>query len=223
MSDPEMSSGDPTSSLAGSLAPETVAAPPTHAFLKAKFRVGSCKGPKNFPSTETVFHPDDVPTDKRANKMKVKQFLKPSMGTRTWDTKTTGAMEIFSKRTAVNLEFDRSNMYRYNYRAEVLPAKQLAHVNMNKRAAAAETMSDAQRTLVLSQQAADPVLAGKAKRTEEMPVHPKLAGKTKCVRARAAPTRLPFGLSWTNPSSPLFPFAGGPSPRSRCPTSCGPT
>jgi hypothetical protein len=218
-----MSSGDPTSSLAGSLAPETVAAPPTHAFLKAKFRVGSCKGPKNFPSTETVFHPDDVPTDKRANKMKVKQFLKPSMGTRTWDTKTTGAMEIFSKRTAVNLEFDRSNMYRYNYRAEVLPAKQLAHVNMNKRAAAAETMSEAQRTLVLSQQAADPVLAGKAKRTEEMPVHPKLAEKTKCVRARAAPTRLPFGLSWTNPSSPLFPFAGGPSPRSRCPTSCGPT
>ena len=81
-------------------------------YLKAKFRVGSCKGPQNFPFQETVFHPDDVPPNKRANKVRIKKFLKPEnlMDKAGWDTCTTGAEGIFNNRTRVNSEHDRSNM-----------------------------------------------------------------------------------------------------------------
>ncbi len=154
-------------------------------YLKAKFRIGSCKGPSNFPFSETVFHPDDVPSAKRENKMRVKKFLHPEklVGRPDWNNKTTGALEIFSKRTRVNSEFDRSNMYRYNYRAEVLPPKQPPHVSKNLRTAKMATLSDAERAEVAALEAADPVLAGKAKRMEEMPVHPKLSGKEKWAQS----------------------------------------
>ncbi|GMH94522.1 hypothetical protein TL16_g12928 [Triparma laevis f. inornata] len=111
--------------------------------------------------------------------MRVKKFLHPDklVGRPAWDTKTTGALEIFSNRTRVNSEFDRSGMYRYNYRAEVLPPKQEKHVN-GKHRFKTETMSDAEKTAIAAKLAANPVLAGKAKRTEEMPVNPKLEGKT---------------------------------------------
>ena len=46
--------------------------PPKHPFTKAKFQIGSCKGPQNFPFSTSVFHPDDVPAHKRKNKMAVK-------------------------------------------------------------------------------------------------------------------------------------------------------
>jgi hypothetical protein len=116
--------GTPAADPTASLAPEVDTAPLSSsgleaevpakkAYLKAKFRVGSCKGPKNFESQETVFHPDDVPADKRANKMRVKKFLHPEklVGRADWNTCTTGALEIFSKRTRVNSEFDRPKMY----------------------------------------------------------------------------------------------------------------
>ena len=75
--------------------------------------------------------------------MRVKKFLHPEklVGRPDWDIKTTGAMEIFSKRTRVNSEFDRSGMYVYNYRAEVLPPKQEKHVS-GKHRFKTETMSE---------------------------------------------------------------------------------
>ena len=33
-------------------------------YLKAKFQIGSCKGPTNFQVSQQVFHPDDVPPEK---------------------------------------------------------------------------------------------------------------------------------------------------------------
>ena len=67
--------------------------------------------------------------------MRVKIFLHPEnlVGRPDWNTKTTGALEVYSKRSRVNSEFDRSNMYRYNYRAEALPPKQPVHVNKSHR------------------------------------------------------------------------------------------
>jgi len=158
-------------------------------YLKAKFRVGSCNGPKNFPSQETVFHPDDVPVDKRANKARVKEFLLPNkLGSSDWDTCTTGATQSQSNRTRVNSEFDRSNMYRYNYRAEVLPPKQTVHVNRSHRFKT-ETLSEAEKKDIMEQQRSDPVLAGTAKRMEEMAVHPHLAGKTKWAQSTIPVTK----------------------------------
>jgi hypothetical protein len=46
-----------------------------------------------------------------------------------------------------------------------------------------ETLSEAEKIDITSRQAADPVLAGRAKRTEEMPVHPNLSDKTKWAQS----------------------------------------
>jgi hypothetical protein len=125
-----------------------------------------------------------VPSNKRENKVRVKKFLHPEnlVGRPDWNTKTTGAMEVYSKRSRVNSEFDRSNMYRYNYRAEVLPPKQPVHVNKSHRFKT-ETMSEAQKADILAEKASDPVLSGKAKRTEEMPVNPKLQDKIRWAQS----------------------------------------
>ena len=37
-------------------------------FLKARFQIGSCKGPSTFKAGEHVFHPDDIPAAKMKNK-----------------------------------------------------------------------------------------------------------------------------------------------------------
>ena len=31
-----------------------------HPFLKARFQIGSCKGPINYAASEPTFHPDDI-------------------------------------------------------------------------------------------------------------------------------------------------------------------
>jgi len=100
--------------------------PPPHEYLKSKFQIGSCKGPSNFGFSTAVFHPDDVPAAKRLNKMAVKAWLNPekiNAARPHWNTRTTGATQSQINRTRINSEFDRSNMYRYNYRAEILPPK----------------------------------------------------------------------------------------------------
>ena len=39
-----------------------------HPFLKARFQIGSCKGPINYAASEPTFHPDDIPASKKASK-----------------------------------------------------------------------------------------------------------------------------------------------------------
>lgn len=44
-------------------------------YLKAKFRVGSCKGNVNFHLREHVFHSDDIPSYKKAKKREVCMYV----------------------------------------------------------------------------------------------------------------------------------------------------
>ena len=185
----------PLDTTAGQFDPQSLsgmASPPLpatamHPFLKSKFQIGSCKGPRNFPFTETVFHPDDVPADRRANKMAVKAFLKPHRVGQPalWDARTTGALEIFNTRSRINSEFDRSGMYEYNYRAEVLPPKQPGHIFKAHRFRV-DVMADEEKAMIKTMHATDPVYRGQFKRTEEMPVNPKLEGKLKWQQSTIA-------------------------------------
>jgi hypothetical protein len=43
-------------------------------YLVARFQIGSCKGPTSYAPAETVFHPDDIPFDKKANKNAVAKW-----------------------------------------------------------------------------------------------------------------------------------------------------
>ena len=43
-----------------------------HPFLKARFQIGSCKGPINYAASEPTFHPDDIPASKKASKAAAK-------------------------------------------------------------------------------------------------------------------------------------------------------
>ena len=54
-------------------------ADPEPKFLKAKFQIGSCKGPINHAPDVAFFHPDDIPSEKKANRIEVVRAAKPDL------------------------------------------------------------------------------------------------------------------------------------------------
>ena len=80
-----------------------------------------------------------------------------------WNTRTTGATQAQIKRTRINSEFDRSNMYRYNYRAEVLPPKQPPHLNKSHRFRVDGTSEEEKKQTKLIMES-DPIFNGQSKR-----------------------------------------------------------
>ena len=150
----------------------------TKKFLTAKFQIGSCKGPTNYSAQETVFHPDDVPATKKENKAFMKKWKRGGVGPgekSQWNGSSYVDQFVF-RRTRVNSEHDRPNMYQYNLRAEHLPPKNLEHIPKPHKFKI-DVMSDERKKEIRDAKAADPVLAGKATNSE-MPVNRKLLGKT---------------------------------------------
>lgn len=158
----------------------TAPQPTGHAYLKASFQIGSIKGPTSYDQTTVVFHPDDIPAAKVQNKKDVKAWKKErskGLGTSArWDMTVENPDPIPQRRIRTCAEHDRPNMYQYNYRAEVLPTKNLAHLPKPHKFKI-DMMDPTTRNTITMRKAADPVLGGNAKRTEEMPVNPKLADK----------------------------------------------
>eukprot|EP00904_Undaria_pinnatifida_P011308 jgi/Undpi1/7307/HiC_scaffold_22.g09780.m1 len=99
-----------------------------HPFLKTKFQIGSVKGPKNFCSTQTVFHRDDVPAQRRERKKDVKDWKERRIlavgQPPPWSSSVTlDPSRLKYARTKSNSDLDPGKPYRYNYRAEALPSK----------------------------------------------------------------------------------------------------
>ena len=86
------------------------------------------------------------------------------------------SLQIPKRRIRTCAEHDRPNMYQYNYRAETLPPKNLAVIPKPHKFKI-DMMDPATRSTITMKRATDPVLAGRAMRTMEMPVNPKLVGK----------------------------------------------
>ncbi|KAJ8607166.1 hypothetical protein CTAYLR_007336 [Chrysophaeum taylorii] len=147
-------------------------------FLKSKFQIGSCRGPLNYSQTETVFHPDDVPREKRGNKAQVHKWKRGgvSAGEKPLWNDSIMMCSAGTRRVRVNSEHDRPNMYRYNYRAEQLPPKNLEFVPKPHKFRVI-ALSAEKKKRISDLKALDPVLAGRSKCTEEMPVHRGLRNK----------------------------------------------
>uniref|UniRef100_A0A6U4KM00 Uncharacterized protein n=1 Tax=Phaeomonas parva TaxID=124430 RepID=A0A6U4KM00_9STRA len=165
-------------------------------YRKAKFQIGSCKGPIGFRHSETVFHPDDIPTKSRRKKEKVKEWKQQGrsdaaarhafrhtgptakLGRRQhWNT-SVEPLPPHPVRCMINSVHDRANTYVYNYRAEVLPPKNLPPATAPTKFTVTTLRGDSLDTLK-RQRTAEPLRAGYASRTREMPVHPSLEGKTR--------------------------------------------
>ena len=160
---------------------------PAPTYLVAKIRIGSNKGPVTYARDQQVFHHDDIPEARRARKEEVKQWLKSkilSEERKEWrkstalDTKDGYGYPICDRRSAENFVKDRSLPYNYNYRAETLdyafisePVDQPGKFHISR-----TSINDVEALNELRRN--DRVQSGHFKRTEEMPTHPNLAGKT---------------------------------------------
>ncbi|CAM9525130.1 unnamed protein product, partial [Choristocarpus tenellus] len=99
-----------------------------HPFLKAKFQIGSVKGPKTFGCSQTVFHRDDISAERRERKKEVNQWKESKILLKGkppgWRSSVSlSAERLVEPRTRANYDLDPGKPYQYNYRAEVLPPK----------------------------------------------------------------------------------------------------
>ena len=156
-------------------------------YLKAKIRIGSCKGPTSYNREQQVFHHDDIPESRRERVQEVQQWVKPrilSAERGEWNKssmlmKSEGyGYPICERRQAENMVGDRSLPYNYNFRAETLD---YAHITGTvdqpgkfhiSRTPASQVQGIEQSRL------SDRVQRGYFKRTQEMPTHPDIVDKT---------------------------------------------
>ena len=169
------------------------AAPPAararRAFSTAKFQIGSCRGPVNYGHRETVFHAEDMPREARRKKGAVLAWKvegRRAAAARAAGLDDRGCKAVWNgsvsverpppARSKINAEHDRSRTLRYNYRAEVLPPKNLPPASAPSKWRV-PAMSEMQRQALRRRRSAEPLRAGCARSTQEMPVHPALEGK----------------------------------------------
>jgi hypothetical protein len=165
----------------------STSANPAPAFLTAKIRIGSIKGPISYGKDQQVFHHDDIPESRRQRKEDVKKWLKSKiLSTDRQDWNKSSALNvndgygypICERRQAENKVRDRANPYVYNFRAETLQyASVMPGIDQPGKFHISRTalgdVPGIAATLV-----ADRVQRGYFKRTEEMPTHPDIIGKT---------------------------------------------
>ena len=144
-------------------------------YLKAKFQIGSCKGPINFQVSQQVFHPDDVPPEKKNNRKEVKVWKQSnplSLAQKPWNI-STEVIQPTKHRSFLNFVKDRSLPYNFNHRSEVLqPRNPTPLMKPNK--FKVDSMSKEERAKIQHLMDTDPVAAGEFKRALEWPSHPKL-------------------------------------------------
>ena len=158
-------------------------ASPRREFLRSKFRIGSCKGEMNFGRKQAVFSSDAMPLFKKENADAVRLWKREHDAYRAdyvpkWNQSSLPADIICHRRTRANSEHDRGNAYCYNFRAEVLPPKNLIYVPPPSKWHVSRIPPKTANAVLqarTSQRLLDqpPSVSGAMKRTQEMPVHPR--------------------------------------------------
>lgn len=149
-------------------------------FLRTKIQIGNCKGPINYPSTQNVFHHDDVPEPARIRKEEVLNYKKSRILEQLtvpdqWSKSTKINKPVVERRQMENHVKDRSHQYQYNYRAETLDSlKNVEPIDKSTKFHISSQLPST-TTKILEIQSRDPVQRGRLHRTQEMPVHPNLA------------------------------------------------
>ena len=148
----------------------------THPGLKAKFRIGSIHGRCNYSFAEKAFHKSEVPAKARKAKVQMRALKRGNrlgLQKNSWNSSTfTGVPLCF--RGMHQLSAHDHAPYKHNFRAEVLPPKN-AHFEPNP------SHLEFDRSLLVTdperrEEARRPIVPGK--RSQEMPVHPRLRGET---------------------------------------------
>lgn len=161
-------------------------------FLQAKPRIGSSKNPINYATNQTVFHHDDIPDARRQRAMEVREWAMShllSVERRPWTKATKPDAPVCERRQLENSAKDRSRPYAYNYRAETLDFARLVPPidKPTKFRMSRQTESEVvEITRIMDE---DRVQRGILKRTEEMPVNPKLIGATEWNNTMVYPPR----------------------------------
>lgn len=151
--------------------------PQERKILRAKIQIGSVKGPLTYKPQQTVFHHDDISVEKRNRKNEIKAFVSPNLLSAErgdWDISNHVEKKLYVKKHGENFARDRSNPYIYNYRAEVLPPKNIPPIEKPSKFQVT-TQLESQVKEILDIRQEDPINRGIFPRMTEMPIHPKLA------------------------------------------------
>ena len=149
----------------------------THDFLKAKVRIGSCKGPTAYAQDIKVFHHDDMPTRVRERANDVRDWAHTrilKVDRSEWYKGSKFPQPMCERRSMENFVKDRSNPFRYNYRAETLTFGKTCELldKPTKFHISRQTMLESEQIKMKMNE--DPIYRGQFRRTQEMPVHEKL-------------------------------------------------
>jgi hypothetical protein len=167
--------------------------PASQDYLKSKIQIGNCRGAVQYGPTQVAFHYDDIDPKARARKEEVKSWSKSSrlVPNNEWDQSIVTNEKRMERRTRENFVFDRSNPYQYNYRAETLGPKLIESHGNTKPNKFKITLQQSGNNILTNGSVS---LSGSGpggdrgaqsgplysntiqtfKRTEEMPIHPKL-------------------------------------------------
>ena len=150
---------------------------PRHTYLKARFQIGSCKGPTQYGAAEAVFHPDDIPAASKAAKASAIKWARggTDYGEKSlWNNSAATGVKRFGLRTRINADHDRAR-YAYNYRAESLPPKNFEPIPKTHKFKV-DDMPEARKQTIRDAAISDPSYLFKTCNME-MPVSTKLVGK----------------------------------------------
>eukprot|EP00501_MAST-03F_sp_TOSAG23-6_P002286 GSMAST32.ASY1.ANO1.2387.1 assembled CDS len=145
----------------------------THDFTRAKFQIGSCRGDRiHYPKNESVFHISDIPEKARLAKEYVLQSKRKDIlqvRRKLWNSTTTRNQNerCFNSSNQQKANDPPLQGMKYNFRAEVLPRK-----NLKFRPKASKFELDQSLFDSVAKQPQRQHWGG------EMPNHPKLLKKT---------------------------------------------
>jgi hypothetical protein len=145
-------------------------------YLKKKIQIGSSNGLINYTPSQTVFHHDEINTEKRERKRDVKAWVKQDklvLSKHEWNRSTDPNTIICERRTMENFVKDRSRGYQYNFRAETLPPSNADPIDMGTKYHISTQKPD-EIEIINKIHESNRVLAGQFTRTTEWMIHPNL-------------------------------------------------
>lgn len=142
-------------------------------FLKAKIRIGSCKGPVSYPAKINVFHHDDIPQKARDRALDVKEWARSKLldeNNTKWNNVTNLNIPLCERRSMENFIRDRSKPFVYNFRAESLESLKSNEVIDKPTKFHISRQNEIKLNEILNDRKTNLISRGQYKRMEEAPV-----------------------------------------------------
>ena len=151
--------------------------PSQNKFLKAKIRIGSCKGPVSYNAKINVFHHDDIPHKARERALEVKEWARSKLldeNNMKWNNGTDLNIPLCERRSMENFIRDRSKPYVYNYRSESLESLKSNEVIDKPTKFHISRQNEIKLNEILNDRKTNLISRGQYKRMEEAPINSNL-------------------------------------------------